>query len=166
MTKDEELVERVETAIWNALETYIQSDELKAAARAAIDATRIEELLKDKERLTRAGDELADKLWILRCEAHDRKSCEAAEKALAEWRAALSGELLPCPFCGDAMEQGTQMFRHPPHDPLAQDACILEQHGWPNERADDWNTRARSGEHQSPTPHRAEQSPNTLGESR
>jgi hypothetical protein len=38
--------------------------------------------------LVQAGDELADKLWILRCESCDKKSREAAEAALAMWNAA------------------------------------------------------------------------------
>jgi hypothetical protein len=38
--------------------------------------------------LYEAGEELADKLWILRCESRDEKSRAAAEAAIAMWTAA------------------------------------------------------------------------------
>jgi hypothetical protein len=45
-------------------------------------------------------------------------------------------ELKPCPFCGAEMEPSKQIFAHPDSE------CVLRNHGFYNEKADAWNTRA------------------------
>jgi hypothetical protein len=48
------------------------------------------------EGVIEAGDELADKLWILRCDSRDALAREAAEKAIEAWNAAKLKERGQC----------------------------------------------------------------------
>ena len=58
------------------------------------------------------------------------------------------GELLPCPFCGDAMQFGVaDWFGH--FDP-DNEACPIAIEEFPPFDLTGRNTRARSGEHQLP----------------
>jgi hypothetical protein len=46
-------------------------------------------------------------------------------------------KLLPCPFCGDPMEESGQILRHVDQTP----SCPVRQNAWPVEALAAWNFR-------------------------
>lgn len=82
---DKTLVERLErriesTSAWMTPDLREFYTELRDALTAAQE---------EIARMRLAGDEIADKLWILRCDSRDQPAREAAEKAFAMWDAVI-----------------------------------------------------------------------------
>jgi hypothetical protein len=78
---------------WQANGNAIQTETGEYVAnlsspRGAEQRERDAGLIAAAPELYEAGEELADKLWILSCESRDEKSRAAAEAAIAMWNAA------------------------------------------------------------------------------
>lgn len=94
----DELIERLRVnSRWrNELFQCVTDPALLAEAADALTALKAE-----RDALEHAGREVADKLWILRCNSRDDLDRKAAERACDMWDAALrSGEhMKDCPSC-------------------------------------------------------------------
>lgn len=74
---------------------FADADQAAARVIAAAFEARESRLRKENRRLIEAGNEMEDKLWVLRCNSRDALDRHAAESAILMWteaRTLLAGE--------------------------------------------------------------------------